>query len=73
MAVHKKTKCTDNREDCFGYRMGYCRVLDSGIENCPFYKTQKQHNMDLLKYPVHIMDYRMSDKQIREEFGLREV
>lgn len=41
-------------KDCFAYRSGRCAILTERICNrrkCPFYKTRKQYNEDLDKYP----------------------
>lgn len=47
-------------KDCFAYRSNRCGILTKRICNrrkCPFYKTRKQYDEDLDKYPP--IDYEL--------------
>jgi hypothetical protein len=56
-------------KDCFAYRSRRCGVLTERICNrrkCPFYKTRKQYNEDLDKYPP--IDYELYLKTGRRKY-----
>ena len=60
MPIHTRTKCEDERTDCFAYRDGNCRILDNGLfkKSCPFYKSEIDFEADRVAYPYLTVEER---------------
>lgn len=64
---------TEKKTECFGLEMGRCRVLTkTDCQNCPFYKTKRQFELDraksnkrLKKLGMPVVDFNRVDRMRR--------